>query len=401
MRLNCGLLSLAGVVIVLAIRAVSVDASFRPTFDLDDCSWNATHILLVQTTAQDGVFSVVESWKGDLKPGDSVDVPELNPDEHAVPISAYSIKEESAFQDKEGITGRIPRQPIRSQMILFLKWREESSTASPSAAVGTGMRWEPASAWGGIKVSVLWIDGGDAFCFRQWNNPGPSMLGRCPWWQADSSDVAVFTARIREVLQVQRHLAETLALKSADLRAARLGRIALGDVYRAQKEAMNALGKAGIIALPEILQIMDKPPAFYDGDELIRVFVEAAGKDSGKQLHARLRQDLIYWKAIGPTLTEDWSDQLMEPGLPLFVKFNETALLIHELDKERYAPAAQTAAELRDFWVSQPRLYDPKWGERDLRPGGTALEFLRAESIELADACDAFVRHVRAEKARQ
>jgi hypothetical protein len=50
-------------------------------------SWNATHIVLVQTTAKDRVFSVVQSWNGDLKPGDSLKVPELKPDENAVPIS--------------------------------------------------------------------------------------------------------------------------------------------------------------------------------------------------------------------------------------------------------------------------------------------------------------------------
>jgi hypothetical protein len=94
-------------------------------------------------------------------------------------------------------------------------------------------------------------------------------------------------------------------------------------------------------------------------------------------------------------------DQLAEPGAPLFVKFDETKLLIRELDKELYVPAAQTAVELRDFWVSQPLLYDPKWGERDLRNGGTALEMIRAESFELAKQCDDFVKHVAARKAHQ
>jgi hypothetical protein len=65
-------------------------------------------------------------------------------------------------------------------------------------------------------------------------------------------------------------------------------------------------------------------------------------------------------------MTQNWLDQLIEPGASLFVKFHETALLVRELDREQYAPAARTAAELRDFWFSQPQLYDPKWGERDL-----------------------------------
>lgn len=80
------------------------------------------------------------------------------------------------------------------------------------------------------------------------------------------------------------------------------------------------------------------------------------------------------------------------------MKFNETGLLIQELDQEHYAPAAPTAAELRDFWVSQPPLYDLKWGERDLRDGGTALQMIRAESFQLAKRCDDFVKHSRPEK---
>jgi hypothetical protein len=183
--------------------------------------------------------------------------------------------------------------------------------------------------------------------------------------------------------------------------ADRLGRIALGDVWEAQREALDALGKSGAVALPEILQVMDEPPVPYDGTVTIRAFVEAAGKDSGKLLHARLQQDLIYWRAVGPRLTPNWLDQLGEPGASLFVKFDETRLLIRELDQEHYAPAARTAAELRDFWVSQPQLYDPKWGERDLRNGGTGLEMIQAESFALAKQCDDFVNHAAGQKTHR
>ena len=172
-------------------------------------------------------------------------------------------------------------------------------------------------------------------------------------------------------------------------------------MFDAQREALDALGKSGTVALPEILQIMDEPPIPYDGKVTIRAFVEAAGKDSGKLLLARLQQDLIYWEAVGPTLTPNWLDQLAEPGASLFVKFDETKLLIHELDQERYAPAAQTVTELRSFWVLQPMLYDQKWGKSDLRNGGTTLEMIRAESFDLAKQCDDFVKHVAAEKTHQ
>jgi hypothetical protein len=393
---------LVGFAIFLAIGPIPVDAGIRPSFSLDGCSWSATHIVLVQTTPEDGVFSVVESWKGDLKPGDSLGVPELKPNKDAVPISSVPKPHGFGSQDVQGISEQIPRQPVGSRLILFLKKKEEGGTASPSAGNTTETQWEPASMGGGMKVSALWIDGGKGFCFRQWMNPGPSALSECWQFPVASSNVAVFTARIQRVLQVQKYLAETMAMKNhPEARADRLGRIALGDVWEAQREALDALGKSGTIALPEILQVMDEPPVPYDGKVEIRALVEAAGKDRGKLLHARLQQDLIYWKTVGPTLTPNWLDQLAEPGASLFVKFDETELLIRELDQEHYAPAAETAAALRDFWVSQPLLYDPKWGARDVHNGGTGLEMIRAESFGLAKHCDDFVKHVTAEKTHR
>ena len=402
MRRKLGCLSLAGFVVFLTLGAIPVDAGIRPSFSLDRCTWSATHIVSVQTTPADGVFSVVESWKGDLKAGDSLEIPELKPNRDAVSISSYPKPQGFGSQDSQGVSEQIPRQPNGSRMILFLKKKEEGGVASPSAGNATGTYWEPASTWGGMKVSALWIDRGKGFCFGQWMNPGPSALSECWQFPVMSSDVAVFTARIQWVLQVQKHLVETMAIKNnPEVRADRLGRIALGDVWEAQREALDALGKSGTVALPEILQVMDQPPVPYDGKVTIRAFVEAAGKDSGKLLHARLQQDLIYWKAVGPTLTPNWLDQLVEPGASLYVKFDETRLLIRELDREHYAPAAQTAAELRDFWVSQPLLYDPKWGERDLSQGGTGLEMIRAESFGLAKQCDDFVKRVAAKKTNQ
>jgi hypothetical protein len=387
--------SLTGAVIFLAIGAIPIRAGIRPSFGLDHCSWNATYIVLVQTTPKDGVFSVIESWKGDLKPGDSVEVPELKPYEDAVPIGSSQKSKEFGRQDSHGINEQIPRQPIGSQLILFLRKKGEGGAGSPSADNGTGTHWEPASGSAGMKVSALWIDSGKGYCFSQWMNPGPSELSECLRFDVTSSDVAVFTARILRVLRVQRDLAETLAIKNhPELRADRLGFIALGDVWEAQREALDALGKSGTVALPEILQVMDKPPVPYDGTITIRAFVEAAGKDSGRLLHARLKQDLIYWKALGPTLTADWLDQLVKPGASLYVKFDETVLLIRELDREHYAPALKTVIELRDFWVAQPVLYDPKWGQRDLRQGATGLEGTQAESFGLAERCDDFVNHV-------
>jgi hypothetical protein len=399
MRRKLGCLSLAGFVLLFASSAIRVDAGFRPSFSLDGCSWLATHIVLVQTTLEGGIFSVVESWKGDLKPGDSLDLPELRPNKDAVEISSSQKPKGFGSEDAQGVSEQIPRQAVGSRMILFLKKRKDDGVAVPSAGNAGGTQWEPVPTFGGMKVSALWIDGRKGFCFRQWMNPEPSALSEC--WQSPvmSSDVAVLTARIQRVLQVQKNLAETIVMKNhPEARADRLGRIALGDVWQAQREALDALGKSGTVALPEILQVMDQPPVPYDAKLTIQAFVEAAGKDSGRLLHARLQQDLIYWKTVGPTLTQNWWDQLIEPGASLFVKFDETESLIRELAQEHYAPAAHTVAELRDFWVSQPQLYDPKWGDDgkqgEVRTSVTGLDIERSAAFGLAKQCDEFVKQV-------
>ncbi len=127
MRRKFGCLSLAGFVTSLAIGAIPVDAGIRPSFSLDGSSWSATHIVLVQTTPTDGVFSVVESWKGDLKAEDSLEISELKPNKDAVPISSFPKPQGFGSQDTQGISEQIPRQPAGSRMILFLKKRHSLS----------------------------------------------------------------------------------------------------------------------------------------------------------------------------------------------------------------------------------------------------------------------------------
>ena len=177
MRLNLGLSSLAGLLLLLTIGAIPVDANIQLMFDLDSCSWAATHVVLVNTTSRDGVFSVVKSWKGDLKPGESVEVPGLNPDKDAVPISSYPKQTPGQIDFETSVSRRIPKQPVGSQVILFLKRRQEGAPASSSASIRK-VQWEPASGVG-MQISAIWIDGGKAYCFLVVSESGASTLSEC------------------------------------------------------------------------------------------------------------------------------------------------------------------------------------------------------------------------------
>ena len=77
------------------------------------------YIVLVEVTLIPGTFRVVEPWKGDLKLGNLVTVPELQPPPGATEIVAYPKE----FTDilKGGQNEQIPAQRVGSQMVLFLK----------------------------------------------------------------------------------------------------------------------------------------------------------------------------------------------------------------------------------------------------------------------------------------
>ena len=70
----CGVASL----IVVLLLVLQTNAGIRPSFNLDYCTWQATHIVIATEGDEiDGTLTVVDSWKGDLRPGEAVSIPDL------------------------------------------------------------------------------------------------------------------------------------------------------------------------------------------------------------------------------------------------------------------------------------------------------------------------------------
>lgn len=379
----------AGLLAFGLVSARPVTASIRASFNLDYSSWEATHIVVVRTTDRDTVFVVVRSLEGSLKAGDTLALAGLKPDADARPISKYPKEFFTQAEKSE----QMPRQPAGSEIILFLK-KTESGDAKVSPANSSEVSpWDGAT--GGLRNSAIWIDGGKGHCFIQWMNPGPSALTQCAI-SLNSSDIAVLLARIQHVLELKSEFARDLTRVNPGMRAEGLGRIARSDVMVARQEAAEALANSGSVALPELLQIMDRDSEYYDGKTIVPLLVQAAGKDSGRLLTVRLSQDLAYWKTIAPTLNYDWLGQMITPGDPLYMKFQEAYEIVTELDREHYAPALPTVIEFRDFWKSQPNLYNPAWDavSADAHPTRvTGLDVFRGVFSDFVKRCDDFIQH--------
>jgi len=354
MRLNSPrFLRLCFVLILFLLSLCPAFAGFPPMFDLDRCSWNASHIVLVATTPQDNVFEVIESWKGNLNAGDHITVPELEPAANAIPIALYSkqlsLNNPSGSRDIE----EIPRQPVGSRMVLFLKRARESDLVS---GVVNGIKvpeWQSADVFHEMRASVIWMDGTKSYRFTAWSIPGPSLLSA---WNMSLDSVH---SRVTDVIHIQQGLTTALNLKDGGTRAEHLKPYVQSDLFPARRLALDELGKCGPSALVGIREMMDNPAFADEVEDLIRAYSEAGGEAAGEELNARFRESFSFWRATGPTLSAGWWNQDTTPHAPLRERYAQTIQLIRGLELAHYSAALVTAIQLRDLWRSLPQLNDP------------------------------------------
>src|SRR5690349_20846659 len=161
----------------LLILCSSALAGIQPSFQLKTSSWRATDIVVVTEEKQiDGVVKVIETWKGDLKPGQVLTLAELAEFKSK---NARMVHRWPANESPEYITG--------ATMILFLRDATKTAAEPDDEEVSrltdskrTGERWQAANPAGDeIKYSTVWIEKGKAYCFIQIMNPGPSVLVGC------------------------------------------------------------------------------------------------------------------------------------------------------------------------------------------------------------------------------
>jgi len=315
-------------------------AGIRPSFSLDYCSWHATDIVLVEVTPIPGSFRVMESWTGDLKPGNLVTVPGLQPPPVATEIAAYP--KEFAEILKGRLNEQIPAERAGSRMILFLE-------KAPEAASD---HWKPADLFGEMKASAVWIDGGQLYAFRQVMNPRPSVL--VPW----DTGLDKMKDRVREIRRIQLELSKVAAIEDGVARAEGLKAYVSSDVFEAQQLALSELGKSGPKAVATIRKMLSDPAFADESAELVKAFAEAGGESVGEELGRRLREQLEFWQANAPALAEGWWDQDASPHAPLRERYMQTWELVLELERLHYRPASITAERLGNFWRSLPQLND-------------------------------------------
>lgn len=337
-------------VLLLFLSHSPVSAGIRPSFDLETCAWNATDIVVATEGKKiDGVFQVLETWQGDLNPGDTLKLPGL---------VSFQSESSRAVSDPWYQKEKSPHLVVTGdRMVLFLRRdshaptrQVEDGTALPASSI----KWKSASFYDEMNVSVVWIERGQTFAFVQVINPGPSLLIRLHSSE-DELKNQLLAVRATQTLFLQ-----AAAITDPAKRAEALVPFVHHSLYQAREASYEELKKVGPAALPVLRGLLADDSLVDIHSSLIEVLAEAGKNDAGADLFGLLTKDLEFWKKTGPILKGGWwnakgfdSLEEVEPLRNLYSKDYEA---LRALRRRPYRESAALLTEFRDFWRSLPQL---------------------------------------------
>lgn len=359
--------------VAVSFLAPRIWAGIRPSFGLDHCTWHATHIVIASEGDEiDGSLTVLESWKGDLQPGEVISIPQL-----------ASFKSQPSREVKSSPLGPAIEQSLKyvapkkyvtgARMILFLKKKEQSPEASTNSAgslqaPGNALDlWEPASR-DGINVSVLWIEEGRAFAFIQVMNPGdsilthyhPSIYSRNDNEPSGDSEKEI-RDRVFEVMQIQDQANDAVTIRDQWMRAAALAPLASSALYYARDLAFTELQKCGKAALPVLRQMLSDQTVLRLHPEVLKSLAAAGGDEVADEITAVVREELAFWQETGPRLKNGWWNTINEPETEVLRdRYGKVLQALYCLTKLKPVGCKEVVIEFRDFWRSLPPLGDKR-----------------------------------------
>lgn len=326
--------------LILAGNSLSY-AGIRPSFYLDYSLWKATHIVLAtEGNVIDGHLKVIESWKGDLKPDSEIVLPEL---------AAFSTEKSRRVHDlwkRKDLPKPFVRLVTGSKMILFLV--KPAKNRQKSLSDPNNCTWLPAgyNGYGGFKVSVVWIENGEAYAFVQVVNPGPSVLTHLSTGIEMKSRLAAFN-----VIQTD----HDNAVRDGDpMRAIQSFRAFHRNKFHyAARANIESVGRMGIKALPILRQSLEDKTLQSWHSEIISSMVTAGGAKVAKDLTTIIEKQLEFWSHRAPDLKEGWwNDDPATERRILRGKYGILLTALGELRPLRYPPCRDIVVKTRDLWRS-------------------------------------------------
>jgi hypothetical protein len=247
-----------------------------PDFRAPCASWNATHVVVAtEGESVDGVLTVIESWKGTLKAGETVTVPQLK---------VFAPAKERTIRWEYRRLADAPEHVTGARMVLFL--------------VKDGARWESTVRGEGMHISVAWVEHGKVYAFQQ-ELAWPHHVVLVPLTRRTSGkDVHLTENELRaeaaELTAVQAEIAGANALPTPDERVAALvPLLQRHEYYRVASTVLEGLAECGPVGLARLRRMFDGgEPRVLPYDVAFWMATVPAGRQVLREILRRERESL-------------------------------------------------------------------------------------------------------------
>lgn len=202
-------------------------AELRAEFSWGDCSANATHVVVV-----DDKGKVLESWRGDLEPGDTL------------PLADFKLTLTHAVGGV-ATDAAVPKKVSGKRLVLFLLKNGPFYDAGRS--IGS---WSPAHWAGSFDISTVWSEGGYTFTM------GKYFSTTSPWQLLHRGKEADLR---KQVAEVGRQVDGVFKKAQAEPDAAKRAAVLAGVLTKYPGFAGRALGGlewCGEAALPALRTVL-------------------------------------------------------------------------------------------------------------------------------------------------
>ena len=363
-------LRLSTIMLLSLVFVAPCIARVSETFYVESNTWDASQIVAVLETGNPGEFRVIETWKGDLKPQETIRVPEM------ATFQKESLRRVFTFDQKKGFqpTGQ---KLSTHRLILFLK-KPQSNAASPQS---TGKKnylsfqdFVPVADDGGMKVSFAWVSSSEVFAFSQIYIPGSGALMRLGQSEKQLNEL------VASILKEQRQLTATTAIADKVERARSLVPLLFSEYGMARDGALDELAKCGREGLPIYREVLNDPMSLHFHDDMVKMMADSAGVEVGPELYSRLQEEVAYWRKRAPNLKMGWwSDTELPDRKSLQDHYMVVFGIFQAFEKIRYQPCVPAVKEFLALWRSSPNLDDKSGLDQIIDEGVRLLKGLGAD----------------------
>jgi hypothetical protein len=337
--------------LLLLLCARTSSAEYRPSFHLEPSAWRASDIVVVTEGHKiDGTVAVVETWKGALRKGETLSIPEL---------TQFKDRKLRTVQTS-GTPGTKPHEASQivagGRMILFLK-DKSATTESPNKKAPA--KWVSASPMWGMRASTVWVENGRTYAFTQLINPGPSLLVDQNLLEAEMKK------KVHKAVQTQQELLSIRKIKDCATRARRVRRLAESEPFYGQSEAFDILadcGQAGVPILVVILNDHRKSSKLYG--EIVKALARAARPKGDALLTGMVQEETEFLQATTPSLPRKWwfHDGMNSSEATEFRNhYHKTVYVLYELAKGPSEESREAVRKLKEHVDSLPQPEAESW----------------------------------------